>query len=429
MSRIVDAILLEEARSIAQQMGKCSAGLFRKHLKVNYATAVELQDLLMEQDHAFLPPSSASSWSQCGLWPTMNKRFPQDESAEGIEGTAAHWTAWEILAGRPVTTGMKTPNGQIVTEEMIEGGELLTDTVRERIPLALPPFKYQIEQKIPIHSISPHCFGTPDLWALPNTVHVEIIDYKFGHRFVDEFWNPQGLAYLSGIIDLLTFMKLVTPDLNFMDASFTVIQPRCFYKGQPVRTHTFSLNEARAHWNKLAIAAEASMLAEPTATTNDTCGDCPGRHACTALQLAAYADAEYSNKRTPLMLSPVAAALELRILMRALDRITARVDGLKEQTVANIRAGQKVNYFRVEPGYGRQQWTIPDAQVISIGNLFGAQLSKPGVLTPKQAEKAGVDAGIVKANSFIPSTGFRLVAENPNDAPRTFAALPSEQES
>jgi hypothetical protein len=465
----MDSELIERAQSVVQQFGKCSAGLFRKHLSVSYATAVELQDLFNESDelerkndhpnsvcdsslpsgrgfqngdsepsesrqlggtvsdsnHAFLPPSGASSWLKCGMWATMNARFPQDESAEGIEGTAAHWVAWEIFAGRPVSTGTKTPNGQIVTEEMIECGELVTDTVRVRMPAGgLPPFGFQIEQKLNIYSISPHCFGTPDLWAVPSTAHIEIIDIKFGHRFVDEFWNPQGLSYLAGIVDFLTTMKFVRPDIEeYMTVSFTVIQPRCFYRGEPVRTHTFKLIDARTHWNQLANAAEAAMLPEPTATTNEHCGDCAGRHACQALQLAAYADAEYSNKRTPLFLPPLAAAMELRLLMRALDRIKARVDGLQEQTVANIRAGHRVNYFRVEPGFGRQQWTIPEAQVVSIGKLFGTELAKPGVLTPKQAEKAGVDPGIVKANSYIPSTGFRLVAENPSDAPRTFARL------
>jgi hypothetical protein len=462
----MDSQLIEQARSIAQEFGKCSAGLFQRRLRVSYATAVELQDLLRESDelerkgsnpdsvvhcfnadqrrtqggtpepikshqqrgetlndHAFLPPSSASSWLKCAMWATMNARFPQEqESAEGIEGTAAHWVAWEILSCRPVSVGDRTPNGQIVTEEMIEGGELVKDTVRARMPNGgLPPFGFQIEQKLPIHAISPDVFGTPDLWALPSTVHIEIFDYKFGHRFVDEFWNPQGLCYLSGIVDLLSTMKIITPDMSYFDVSFTVIQPRCFYKGEPVRTHTYTLNSAREHWNKLAIAAQSARLPEPTATTNENCGDCPGRHACSALQLAAYADAEYSNKRTPLFLSPVAAALELRLLMRALDRIQARVDGLKEQTVTNIRRGEKVNYFRVEPGYGRQIWTIPEQQVISMGKLFGADLAKPGVLTPKQAEKAGVDPGIVKANSLTPTTGFRLIAENPSDAPRTFA--------
>lgn len=273
-------------------------------------------------------------------------------------------------------------------------------------------------------SIHQHVWGTPDCWWISRDAkHIEIFDYKFGHRFVDEFWNPQGLSYLSGILDLLIMLKLIKPDLAFMDASFTVVQPRCFYKGEPVRTHTFTLSDARAKFNELAIAAERALMPEPTATTNEHCCDCAGRHACPALQLAAYSDMEFSNQRTPIALSPIAAALELRILMRALDRIQARVDGLKDQTIANLRAGKPVNYFRVEPGYGRQLWTIPDQQVIGIGKLFGKDLSKTEVLTPKQAEKAGVDPAVIKANSFVPSTGFRLVAENFSDVARTFARL------
>lgn len=84
------------------------------------------------------------------MWASMNQRFPQEDSAEGIEGTAAHFVGWEIFAGRPVSVGDKTPNGQFVTDEMIEGGELLTDVIRTRIPRALPPIGFAIEQQIPI---------------------------------------------------------------------------------------------------------------------------------------------------------------------------------------------------------------------------------------------------------------------------------------
>jgi hypothetical protein len=169
--------------------------------------------------------------------------------------------------------------------------------------------------------------------------------------------------------------------------------------------------------------AEASTVTNPIATTNDHCGDCPGRHACPALQLAVYTDAEYSNSRTPIALNPAAAALELRILMRSLDRLQARVDGLKEQTISNLRAGLPVPFFKAEPGYGRQSWKIPDSQIIAIGDLFGHNLRKEGTLTPKQAEKAGVNPEIVKEYSFTPSTGLRLVMTSPNDAPRTFGSI------
>ena len=375
--------------------------------------------------HAFLPPSGASSWGHCSLWPTMNRRFPQPESAEAIEGTAAHWVAWEYLAGRRVELGAKTPNGTLVTEEMQEAGEFVADTITART--GSPEFAPGLtEQTIQCSAISPHSFGTPDHWAYKiNLTHIEIFDFKFGHRYVDEFWNPQGLCYLAGALDYLSRLLGIEPATlePVMTVSFTVIQPRCFYRGEPVRTHTFKLIETREHFNRLANMAEAALLSNPSATTNEYCGDCPGRHACSALQLACYTDAEYSNARTPLELAPAAAALELRFLMRALARLEARVDGLKEQTISNIRAGKDVPYFRAEPSYGRTGWKIPDTQVVALGQMYGHDLSKPGVITPKQAEKAGLPADVINSCTLTSSTGFRLVAENSTDAPRTFGAL------
>ena len=55
-----------------------------------------------------------------------------------------------------------------------------------------------------------------------------------------------------------------------------------------------------------------------------------------------------------------------------------------------------------------------------MGSLMGVDLSKPGVLTPKQAEKAGVDEGVIKAYSVTPLGQIKLVPTNPSDARRVF---------
>ena len=353
----------------------------------------------------------------------MNREFPQDSNTvESVEGTAAHDTAWMILRGEIPSPGATSANGSIVTEEMIEGGDLITETIKQRTA----GMELHIEEKVDCVLVNPHCWGTPDVWGISKDfTRIEIFDYKFGHRFVDEFWNAQGLLYLAGILDFIQNHFRITPSQlePVTTVSFTVVQPRCFHRGDPVRTHAYRLADTRDRFNHLANMAEMSMTDKPSATTNDHCGDCPGRHACSALQLAAYDAAEHSNARTPIMLSPTAAALELKLLMRALARLEARVDGLKEQTIANIRAGKPVPYFRAEPGYGRQQWSKPDSQIVAMGKMFGVDLAKPGVITPKQAEKVGVSADIVKTFSFVPSTGFKLVEDKSTDAAKTFAEL------
>lgn len=354
------------------------------------------------------------------MWPTMNARYPQSESAEAIEGNAAHFTAWSMLANETPAPGHKAPNDAVVTEEMIQGAELLCETIETLNPGKL---KAYIEQWLKVSIVNAECAGTPDYWFWDhNARHVRIIDYKFGHRFVDEFWNAQGLSYLAGIIEFLCKQWEVTWDKFPLDTevSFTVVQPRCFYRGLPVRTHTFTVAEAVNHFNRLRTQADSCLIPEPMATTNQHCKDCPGHHACSALQLAAYDDAETSNARTPLELSPLAAALELRFLMRALDRLEARVDGLKELTIANMRRGERIPYFRIEQGYGRTAWKIPNPQIIEIGKLFGKDLSKPETVTPTQAIKMGVPEAIVKGSSFTPSTSTKLIPEKSTDAAKVF---------
>jgi len=371
-------------------------------------------------DHAYLPPSAAHTWSECALWATMNAKYPQESSSEADEGFAAHWVAWEMLVGSPMTLNTPAPNGLLTTEEMLEGGDLIVDCISTRSN----GNQVHVEERISISSIAPGMFGTPDAWSFDAKLcHLEIFDYKFGHRFVDEYWNPQGLCYLSGIVDVLSTLYKVPPTdwEPYMTVAFTVVQPRCFYRGNPVRTHEFRLSECRSYFNALANAAEASRVANPIAKTNEHCGDCPGRHSCSALQKAAYAAASYSSKRNVVELTPSDAALELKMLSTALGSLTARVEGLKELTIQNLTNGKQVPYYRAEPGQGRQTWNVPAAQVIALGQISGISLAKqPEAVTPNQAKKLGVNEALVNSLSFTPSTATRLIPETASDAAKVF---------
>jgi hypothetical protein len=373
-------------------------------------------------DHAYLPPSGSHAWQHCALWPKMNEQFPETEESEvAAEGTAAHWVGWEVLAARIPEAGSLTLTQRIVTEEMIEGGELLASTIRTMCTGGV--YEFHIEEKLSCSMIAPNCFGTPDYWAFDlANMRLLVFDYKFGHRFVDEIWNPQLLCYLAGIVEYLEKKHNLNPaDIDKqLQVSFTVVQPRCFYKNDPVRTHRFRFIDARPHLNGLRNAAEATTVKQPRATTNEHCGDCPGRHACPALQQSAYTSAEYSNQRNIVQLKPAAAALELKILTQALARLHARVEGLKEVTIANLKRGEHVPFYRIEQGYGRTVWNVPDAQVVALGTLFGKDLAKPGTVTPAQAKKLGIDETVIESYSFTPATSMKLVPQNDKDAARVF---------
>lgn len=373
----------------------------------------------MSGTHSVLSPSGAKAWRRCAMWPTMARTYPQADSPAAAEGTAAHWVFEEMLAGRPVSVGAMAPNGVYVTEEMLDGGELVVDTVAER----LPGWILHVEEKVSIWIIHPDCYGTPDIWAFDApTMTLEVIDYKFGHRLVDAFENDQGVAYIAGLVDFLAeqFGEGVGAFDRALKVNFTIIQPRCYYGGSPVRTWSAMAVDLRGQTNLLRAAAERAMMPNPTATTNPNCEYCPGRHACAALQQAAYSDAEFAVQSAPVELPPAAASLELRMLERSLERLTARVEGMREAVLAYIRQGQSVPWHRAEQGYGRQTWTVPVDQVLAMGNLMGVDLSKTGVKTPKQAIKSGIDDAVISAYSNTPTGTVTLIPTNPADARRVF---------
>jgi hypothetical protein len=55
-----------------------------------------------------------------------------------------------------------------------------------------------------------------------------------------------------------------------------------------------------------------------------------------------------------------------------------------------------------------------------MGQLFGVDLAKPGVKTPTQAKKAGVDEAVIMAYSVTPMGSVKLTPVNPADARRVF---------
>lgn len=351
----------------------------------------------------------------------MKRDYPQDDTPESLEGNAAHWLFAEMLAGREVLEGATATNGVIVTDEMLEGAELFVDTVRQRMPR--DRFNVRVEELIACHFVHQQCWGTPDVWGYDGVNKVlEVIDYKYGHRFVDEYENDQGVTYISGCIDEIAAIVGMQPAIldQKLTVNFTIVQPRCFYKGSPVRTWSVKGSDLRAQVNKLKRAADLALSPNPVAVTNSECRDCSGRHACPALQKAAYADAEFSAMSTPVELSPQASSLELKMLERALERLQARVEGLRESVTAYVRQGYSVPWHRAEQSFGRQQWAMPAEQVIAMGELMGANLSKPGVKTPKQAIKLGIDEGVISAYTVTPLGSMKLVPDNPADARRVF---------
>lgn len=370
--------------------------------------------------HAFLPPSGAGAWVHCAAWPAMNARYPQGDDEKTLEGTAAHWVFGEIFECRVVAEGQIAPNNVVVTDEMLDAAQLFVDAVDERLAAyGMTRRDLVVERRVQIPRVHPHNWGTPDLWFYARSHGVlEVFDFKFGHAYVDEYENWQLIDYVAGIASELGMDGVSDQHTR---ARLTVVQPRCYSARSSVRSWAVMLSDLRGHINKLRNAAESATGHAPKATTGDHCEYCPGRHACGALQSAAYAAAEKSTDGTPVELTPAAAALELRMLERAKRRLDARVKGLAESVESMLRRGQPVPFYRMETSAGRETWAKPADEVLALGAVFKVNLAKPATLTPKQAVKAGLPEAVVAAYVTRPTGATKLVEVVSSDAARVFS--------
>lgn len=369
--------------------------------------------------HAVLAPSSAARWVACAGSVSLAARYPEEDTQAALDGTAAHWAASELLYGRLIDVGLVAPNGVTLTDEMIEAAELYVDHIDAALSDShLTRAALHVEERVNMPSVHPLNWGTPDAWFYSHGgLHLVMFDFKFGHKHVEVFENWQLVDYAEGV---LSSLEVDGYDDQCITVDLFIIQPRSHHKDGPIRNWTLRGSDLRPYINQLRNAAEASQMPDAVCTPNPECEFCPGRHACEALQRSGYKAVELSGMSVPVEMPTPALGLELRILQRARARLDARITGLEEQVLVHIKNGSLVPGYAVEQTVGREAWTKPPAEVIALGQMFGHELAKPGVITPAQARKAGIPAEVIQEFSERPRGGLKLVADDGTQARKVF---------
>ena len=368
--------------------------------------------------HSVVAPSSSARRVQCSQSTTLEAIYPEDEdSPEAMEGVAAHWAVSEQLSGRLIDVGQIAPNGVVLDLEMAQAADAVSDYVTRLLaPFGLKPSDGHVEQRVDIPRVHPLSWGTPDYWIkLPTGAYV-ILDFKYGHRFVIEFENMQLVEYLAGITDD------GTNDLGHNVPIVAVVaQPRSYSAKGSLREWRTDRVALRPLINRASTAAHEALGPNPRARVGPECRDCRARHACPALQGAAYDSMDEAKTVTPLVMQPAGLGLELRLAKRAQALLEARISGLEEQAQAEIKRGVLVPGWRVQHGAGREKWKVPAAQVIAVGQMMGLDIAKPvEPITPNQARERGLDPGVVAALATRPAGGATLVEDDGSETRRVF---------
>lgn len=361
-------------------------------------------------EHARLAPSSADLRVSCPGSLLTSELYGIDlETEEQREGTAAHWVLLQQAHGYVVTEGELAPNDVMVTDEMIDGGQMALDELDKLLrPYPDAAMRLTFELPVDCSHIHPENWGTPDAWVyIDEDLQLFILDYKFGHRYVPaDSW--QLINYSAGILAKLNIDKSLYP---YVTVTFVIVQPR-FYHGAPSRQWSCKASELVPRFARLIEVYEEATGPNPTTVAGPWCGDCDGRFGCETLQRSAAAAVSYIGNVYAVDYDDVSLGVELMILESAAERIKARLSALTIEATARVEQGHTVYGYGTVPTFGLQRWlpSLPVDEIAEEAQILGANILKPmKLITPKQAIKAGMDPSWVNEISETPKTGVKLV--------------------
>lgn len=360
--------------------------------------------------HARVMPSALHLTVNCAFSLTAQEQVPPTpETDEKAEGKAGHWIAHKVASKeRTFVVGEKFEHeGKTwtVTDEMLDGALLYAAEAQYSVTS-----RYEDPVNIPdVHPTA--CSGTPDYWRVIIEVFfklLKVIDYKYGHRYVEIYEAYQLIAYAAGVARLLNL------PLDF-PVMLVIVQPRA-YGSPPVREWTLTVGELYEYCAKVIAPKVAESLGpNPTATTGAHCIDCTARHACEAYRYTNANLVDFSRAGVVEHLSPQQMGQELRVLKQAIKRLEGRYEGLHAQAENLARAGNNIPFWEMQQAEGRLSWTdnAPVETVVGMGDLLGFDLRKPvALITPTQAKAKGVDESIVLEYASRPKGAFKLVPIN-----------------
>lgn len=370
-------------------------------------------------DHAFLAPSSADIWGVpdgCPAYPRMAALYPDDEETpEKREGTAAHWYLEETLRGGPVKVGDLAPNGHPITDEMVECAEaLLADVASWRFDCA---GMFLVEQRVQMPSIHPTLnWGTLDVAGVNLAAKkIRQRDYKYGHRYVDVWENPQCIDYVVGVAR--HFGVTITEEWTI---EIGIFQPRCYREGAARQIQTITGARFLELADALAYAARKASEPDAPMHTGEYCRDCSARYDCPALITVMGSCVDLSLRGVPQVLTPVKAGLVRSHIVNAISRLEALQSGVDAQIEAYIRAGQHVPMAEMKPGEGREFWKVPIEEVAALGALYEKEIVKPKAITPQQARDLGIDEDVISLYSDRRKGKMKVATVDSNRAAKAF---------
>jgi len=388
----------------------------------------------MSGQHAVLPPSGAPIWGNCSGWVPVNMMTPDTESEDSRRGEGAHWVLQECLGQwkTPNSTDFFcsdwidkiAPNGVVVDETMAEGAQVMVDDVMSVVNKHGGLSQLMIEHRVYAPQIHPQNWGTLDCSLyLPDQNLLFLWDYKNGHRENNAKGNLQFVDYIAGLINEFQIDGHKEQQLTVV---MRIVQPFCYRAAGPIDEWCVNATDLRPYYNQLAAKAHEAMTT-PLCSAGLWCRDCPAVLNCATRKRSTYSMIDYVNE--PYQMDNMTGAdlvVERAILTDGLKATIARLDAIEDSLRQRLKDGEAGIDMVLETAVGHLEWTIPPEQAVMIGKQFNTDLSKPGVITPRQAKlKVPKEAReafeiVVKTLTKRPVKGLKLVNAGDTIGTRAF---------
>jgi len=184
----------------------------------------------------------------------------------------------------------------------------------------------------------------------------------------------------------------------------------------------------------IKTAAAMAMFGESNKEPGLHCRYCRARFKCEQLQKSSMNIIDVINRNSPQVLAGNSLAFEYTLLTRAMKLLEYRTDALKEQIVAELKAGTTLPGWILEQGYGRKRWSkeLPTEKIIEDMSFWGLDIRKPdNIDTPTQVmnklkkkikeDHIPIEPSVVEQYIETPMTGMKVVEDTESKIRASFA--------
>lgn len=378
-----------------------------------------------------LKASDANVWVNCSGSVQNTAHYPElpDHDSDGRnEGKAFHRLGEELVEAY-ITPGVDMPTasrhvGQmsefnvVIDPEMFDAAmDYAKDISDNATTYAAPPF---LERELPIQFLRPGDVVRPDAYIIqPEANALIVYDAKYGHSFVSEFENYQLIIGAQAILDHHGFSG------EDFDIEMRMFQPRSYDERGTFRSWCTNSDQLAPYIDRIIKAKDDALSDCPDLTPGPHCRKCAACRGCIGLQRASYDSIDFIKGIGPGALPDNDhLAIELSYLQRGAELIKTRLTGLEAQAKHQLRNGETITGYRLQPVTGRTGWSSGfDVDTIAgVAEMMGVDIrQEPSLITPKQAVKKGVDETVINAYTETPSRGVKLAQTDDAHIRRIFS--------